>query len=159
MSESLSAQSQSDIFCFLCGEVCSQDLFLEHINECQNKSKNYVEYPINFYSIITKLSLKESIDYELKSYNYDAKKQFGINRKNTMATSDNESPSQLSWSNNSNVDRVYKEMKKRNLSYNRQNYIDNTSNVKIVKRCYNRLKAISHEDISLLSNLKVRILV
>ena len=110
MSESLSAQSQSDIFCFLCGEVCSQDLFLEHINECQNKSENYVEYPINFYSIITKLSLKESIDYELKSYNYDAKKQFGINRKNTMATSDNESPSQLSWSNNSNVDHVYKEI-------------------------------------------------
>lgn len=156
MSESLSAQSQGDIFCFLCGEVCTQDLFLEHINECQKRSENYIEYPINFYSIITKLSLKESIDDELKSYNYDAKRQFGINRKNTMATSDNESsPSQWSWSNHS----IYIEMKKRNLFYNRQNYIDRTSNVKIVKGCYNRLKVISHEDISSLSNLKVRILV
>ena len=158
MSESLSAQSQSDIFYFLCGEVCSQDLFLEHINECQKKCENYTEYPINFYSIITKLSLKESIDDELKSYNYDAKRQFGINRKNTMATSDNESsPSQLSWSNNSDVEHIYIEMKKRNLFYNRQNYIDRTSNIKIVKGCYNRLKVISHEDISSLSNLKVRI--
>ena len=152
MSES--SNNQNDIFCFICGEDCTQSSFIEHFHECQNSNDVVKNYPENFYTIITKLSLKENIDEDIEAYNYSAKKHFGIcNRKSTMATSNNES-----FADSNEVEMIYQEMKKKVEKLNRKKCIDYTSNAKYVNKCYHRSKEIAIEDISTLSNLNVKVI-
>lgn len=149
-----SSNNKNEIFCFICGEDCAQSSFIDHFHECQSNSYTVKDYPDNFYTIITKLSLKESIDEDIETYNYSAKKQFGIcNRKSTMATSNNES-----FTDSNDIEILYQEMKKKLEKLSRMNYVDLTSNTKYVNKCYHRIKQIANEDISTISNLNVKVL-
>lgn len=96
-------------------------------------------------------SLSDNINDECS---YSAKKEFGAcNRKNTMATSNDES-----FTESNDIEFLYQEMKKKIQTIKRMNYVDLTSNTEYVNKCYHRIKRIANEDISTITNLNIKVL-